>query len=127
MKFFERGLDVQTVTVLEKAKELISKPEFWVKGSNATDSDGVSTAILDPYACRFCMNGALLRVTGFASPTKDYDDARRTLYEVIPGNDQMHRFNDKPETTHADVMEIFDKAIALARTAQTMMDNRAAN
>lgn len=99
--------------VLKQAKELISKPEFWIKGTNAADSDCVSTAIASAYACRFCMNGALLRITGFdgSESIRAYDDARNALVRVIGNNDSMHRFNDKPETTHADVMRVFDAAI----------------
>ena len=123
---FPKGISVNTHEILVKAKELIKEREFWIKGSNATDSDGVSTAILSPYACRFWMNGAILRITGFDRPTQLYDDARRALYAVLPGGDSIHRFNDADKTTHADVMSMFDKAISLASNVDSIMKNREA-
>lgn len=112
----ETGHDMTTLEILQKAKELIKEREFWIKGSNATDSDRNAIAIMSPSACRFCMNGALLRITGFdgQEAIRGYDNARRALYDVL-GEECLHRFNDKLDTTHEDVMSVFDKAILRAR------------
>lgn len=87
---------------LIKAKEIISDPDKWIK-DNYYDPDREGC---------YCSLGALGMAedghpSGFSFSLKYY------LSEGLPeGLYSVADFNDDPETTHSDVMAMFDKAIA---------------
>lgn len=98
-----------TADTLRKAKALISKPVNWNK-------DGEWYKGGNPNSNCMCAYGAVMRVTGNFTewPSKeDYsqplEDAAMMLFdrEVID-------VNDHPDTTHDDIMALFDRAIELA-------------
>ena len=86
------------VAVLRAAKERIGKPQLWCKNKLASRG-------------RYCAVGAfrfLAENTGRADAA-----CYRFLQRAIGGRSIPH-WNDDRTTTHAEVMEAFDKAIALA-------------
>lgn len=92
---------------LRAAKALIDTPEKWCKGSY--HHDGMGDA--------HCIVGAVMVVT------PEYSKRRNMALEAIgrqtPQFDDatsgfMPRYNDAPTTTHADIMALFDRAIAAA-------------
>lgn len=111
-------MDEDHVTeTLVKARELLSDPEKWAKEDFAYTADEAPVHPLDPAATCFCLLGALERVTrnrdGLA-----YLDARQAIRGMLPGeHDCVPEFNDDPDTTHADVLAVLDKAIAARRSA----------
>lgn len=90
---------------LKAAKALIGTPEKWGKG-------------LDCYfakpGCRMCAHEALRQVEGDHSTM--YRD-RKALAAALPEAWQGYEvpeYNDHPDTTHADIMALFDRAITAA-------------
>ncbi len=81
------------------AKALIDTPEKWGKGA------------YEPSPGCFCILGALFeasgRQTAYGAP---YDAIERQL--PWGNKSGIVKFNDAPETTHADIMALFDRAIA---------------
>jgi hypothetical protein len=84
------------------AKALIDTPEKWGKGGYR-----------DPFTGRLCAYGAL----GVAErgDARNYSEALAYRLRVaVP--DRFHgrvaEYNDHPDTTHADIMALFDRAIA---------------
>lgn len=84
------------------ARALIDTPEKWVK--DAHEKDGC-----------YCAMGAIGAVLprnyhGWVSDTAQY----RALAAAVPAefHGNVPNFNDHPATTHADIMALFDRAIA---------------
>lgn len=83
------------------AKAVIDTPEKWGKGLTRNNPCSLE-------ACWYV-----------ASPRERVrrDDMREALRSVIPdGYEGVADFNDSPETTHADVMSMFDRAISAAES-----------
>lgn len=104
------------VEILIAAKALIDTPEKWTKGALARKSltSPFSCATRDPEATCWCAMGALVHVTpplSFAVARAEWL-LRRSMGTSIPV------FNDGHHTTHADVMDAFDRAIELAKEAK---------
>lgn len=105
------------VQALIAAKEVISDPKNWIKGNASVDSNGVSVDSLDPSACAFCMLGAVHKVV----PDKRFFEFRQevcnSLRESVKRKkkkgtlESIADFNDSCNTTHKDVMDVFDDAI----------------
>lgn len=98
---------MNTLEILTKAKALINTPDTWTQGSNARDANGHTATLLGEKACKFCMNGALERVSDFTSYS-----ARLAVYDALGHRDIVH-WNDAHNRKHEDVMAVFDKAIEL--------------
>lgn len=122
------------LAILEAARAKIADPDNWVKGHNARDADDNRVSPESDEACKFCASGAIkaarhdLRETCRSSPgTNTYAqsaNARILLGQALTNRSYIPssiagrciiKFNDWPDTTHADVMKAFDKAIALAK------------
>lgn len=98
---------VTTVEVLRKARELVAAG--WTQGHYALDADGKVTEDSSPTACKFCMAGALFRVTN-SQADEVWREARRALKAAI--GDTLVSFNDAPKRTQDEVVDAFDRAIA---------------
>ncbi len=122
---------------LVAAKAVIANPENWTKGYYAmarpirdinerTKDDYLS--VDDPRAVCFCSMGALEKValelagsdwSNNHDVTALYDRALDMLTIVLPAAEQaglndVVAFNDRSWTTHKDVIDAFDRAIAAA-------------
>lgn len=83
------------------AKALIDTPEKWGKGE------------FEPRPGCYCAVGAIWKVTD-GEGTR-YVAPVFALWKVLPGDwTNAAGYNDDPETTHADIMALFDRAIATA-------------
>jgi len=91
------------------AKALIDTPEKWTKNPQSTEPACAYAAV--GLAC----NGKVLGQNVFTS-TPDEMEAQTHLAAFLPiefsGDIDVIRFNDHPDTTHADIMALFDRAIA---------------
>lgn len=85
---------------LKAAKALIDAPEKWRQDG----SFGFGTGC-------FCVLGA---VATAAQEDDACGAARDYLEREVPGMRSVVVYNDDPSTTHADIMALFDRAIANA-------------
>jgi hypothetical protein len=106
--------------VLRKARALIANPNNWIKGNFATDAGGNMVHPEDPPALCFCTMGAVRRARVDLLRTSEIVygplNAACWLGDWI---DKHHPniwgiacFNDAEDTTHADVLRMFDETIA---------------
>lgn len=119
--------------LLLAARRLIDDPARWTQQASARDARGIGTADLLA-ACSFCILGAIGRACHSIHGTRsEWDLAAKDSYvdamlvmagavidtrgdndEVLSFWTRIADFNDAPTTSHADVMAIFDRALALA-------------
>ena len=106
-----------TREVLEKARELIATPERWTQRVVAarTPCSIFEIQPSDPTATCWCSIGAILAVQGI----NRYDQDRSGACEAMRREcnwEYLADWNDAEDRTHAEVLEAFDRAIALAST-----------
>lgn len=120
---------------LLKAKEILSNEENWCHGNYAIDSLGSPVVPGSNKACKFCAIGALCKIllpnesvmSSVESFSVDNEIIERyvrpaaTMNSYYSGVDlgelpwcSIVFFNDS-QATHAQLMEMFDKAIELAK------------
>lgn len=104
--------------VIINAKALIATPDKWTQRAPARDANGIREDPLDDRAVCFCIMGALLKASQKVSGGYN----RRSFYESISIFDKIPEipisipvFNNSPGRKHEEVLELFDKAIALAQ------------
>lgn len=92
------------VDILRDAKALISDPEKWVKGHYGDCETG-----------EFCSFGAMDQAERGSAGAWLLADLTldRAARAINPEFKDYIAFNDHPDTTHADVMALFDRAIEL--------------
>lgn len=95
------------VTLIKNARDILSDPNQWIKGE-----------MLNENGC--CIIGAL-KTADTSYFQVDRYEAERELQCHLPGGAEafmrgslvpLAQFNDDPETTHQDVLNLFDKALA---------------
>ena len=96
-----------TVELLKAAKAKIADPEHWTKRWFARTATDAKCMALSVRAVKWCAVGACETVGA------DYGRAWSLLRENAPGG-SLPALNDAPETTHADIMALFDRAIEAA-------------
>jgi hypothetical protein len=102
----------QVGNLLRAAKALISDPDKWTQ-------DGL---YITPCGC-MCAQGALNRSFWASDYNEDVvDQATQYLTKTLKNIDlyaYITKYNDDPETTHADIMSLFDDAATMADTPPT--------
>lgn len=114
-----------TLTILQQIRELLSDEKRWTKEASARDSKGISVNPNRLRAVRWCLHGACTKV---ARDLPDNSDVIRMLDDeakaMFPDRNKygvnLHFIlvNDHPDTTHADVIKVLDKAIERAKEGQ---------
>jgi hypothetical protein len=97
------------VDILRGARARLAKPEAWIKDFFALDADEQNTPATSPRACRWCMLGAV-RAEARGCDWQTQADAEDALRAAVNGWD-VDAWNDRGDTTHADVLAAFDRAI----------------
>lgn len=93
------------------AKAIITDPLKWTQGYYARDNEGEITEANMTEAVCFCSIGALHRVGGFnlfsatIDPAEDYLNGATDTRWIVEYNDSH---------AHEEVMQVWDKAIAMA-------------
>lgn len=103
---------MNTVEVLEAARELIADPEHWTQGVYAKSALGLPIGPSAPGAVCWCAEGAMRKVTG-DGPDGPWWDAFLAVSKLTPQG--LIRWND--DRTHAEVLAKFDEAIAAAKAS----------
>lgn len=111
---------VDVIERLSAMRNLLARPECWTKDAFGRDRNGASLlgSSLRKDAVCWCLAGAHGRV-GRMRAIEDLLDAVVTRdwperYHRNGGNNVV-AFNDHPDTTHADVLAVIDRAIGLAK------------
>jgi len=99
---------MKTLEILGAARKLIEKPENWTQGALARDRYGWLVVSTGPYACRWCLLGAIRRVGGGTPPPNQ-------CAEIVYANDRM---------THPEVLAWLDRAIALVERRSAAMTKK---
>ena len=127
-----------TCEVLKLARDKIKDPENWNKGKGAMDEDGYWCEPYADVACSWCALGAVRSVfpedefhdgavngmvQSFESVENRYafNRVKGLLERFVQGSDVI-KFNDLKETTHEDVMAMFDKTIAFCEAEPRYKD-----
>lgn len=106
-----RGGSVSAADVLRSARARIATPETWTKGTAARNLTGHDVAANSKEAVCWCAMGALWADGPLASRV-----GTSFLRAAIDGV-AVAKFNDGPDTTHADILALYDRAIALGVAA----------
>jgi hypothetical protein len=107
---------MKTSELLIKARALIANPENWTRMAFARDSEGVSVDELCDDAVCFCAVGAINRAKadhGYLGGDNPPMKLMRGVVSQCFKNSLISEFNDT--RTHAEVMFLFDKTIAMAQ------------
>ena len=86
-----------TRDILIKARGLIDEPEKWCKGASKKGES-------------LCAHNAVNK----AAPRRVIGQRRigfRSAIKALGGTTKLINFNDHPDTTHADIMALFDRVI----------------
>lgn len=103
--------------VLTKAKELLLKEENWTRDAYARNKEGVNVPLREAH-CR-CLLGAVLTAEGYRNVSSGVDwDSPALIFLKKATVFGIATFNDDMFTTHQDVLNALDKAIALAKEAE---------
>ena len=123
---------MSTREILTRARKLITDRDRWIQLASAENADGERVQAGCDGAVKFCMLGAIDRVSTIADnplPAIRYGlscrgEAIRALYRALPGDftecsattnrQNIAEFNDSRERDHSEVLAVFDRAIAQA-------------
>ena len=94
------------VKILRAAREKISAPGAWTQRITARNALGQSTQSRSSDAVCWCARGALWAVSDDSDSPVEWLTAAADVGLIY--------FNDTPGRTQAEVLAVFDKAIALA-------------
>lgn len=118
---------------LRAAKALIDTPDKWTQGSFARDNKGVPVGGFtkgrwdvaaypeSPAPACYCAEGAIRLVRGGVLPHALEEIMERAVPRTFYAGANCRKFvlfNDHRDTSHADVMKMFDRAIKLAEKVQ---------
>lgn len=98
--------------ILRGARELLSVRKRWTKGVYARDAFCVRVNSGNPSAVSWCLRGAINKVSG--KHDRDQTAASSLLEGLLPDGLSIADWQDRPERTHAEVLDVLDRAIALA-------------
>ncbi len=107
-----------TKEILIAARKKIERPECWTKGALARNAAGTELIIGRESAVCWCAFGAT-EAANAGNNDHEASDAERSadnaLRSLVPNRD-VPSFNDAATTTHADILALFDRAIAACET-----------
>jgi len=101
---------MKTSEVLRAAREKIERPEAWTKGCGAVTASGAVVFPTSEFAARWCAVGSIDAVTD--GDLRANVAARAALRALTMKYISTIFWNDAPERTHAEVLAVFDAAIA---------------
>lgn len=100
---------MSALTLLKKAREIISQPEHWTQYAQARDSDGIAVLATEESATCFCAIGAVIKAEQILNITDDEAVFFNHLRKHMQTN-SVAEFNDFH--THEEVLAAFDLTIS---------------
>lgn len=96
---------MKTIDVLRAAREKVA--QGWTQGATARDEEGFWVGVRTPAARSWSADGAVQ----FAARTLKMKKTVMLVLRAISGDDLVH-WNDSVGRTQAQVLDLFDRAIA---------------
>ena len=99
--------------ILRRARAILAAPSRWTQKGLARTVNDTPCSPESPYAYSYCLVGAIQRASntpglgGFPNAFMHLDDTIGRIH----GGHTIGRWNDREDTTHADVLAILDEAI----------------
>lgn len=97
--------------ILTRARKLLSNPKRWCQWTSARDKRGLPTLPLSDNAVSFCAYGAIARTyngsIGLCRTILDKEAGR-----ISKKSGDFVKYNDARGRTHAQILALFDSAIA---------------
>lgn len=97
--------------ILKEAKKLIENPENWTQHAYARTKHDQIIHVNSPLACKFCSLGAVEYLCD-----SNWSDTPAVMFLAKAADGPIGLYNDNH--THEEVMQAWDKAIALAEQAE---------
>src|SRR5262245_12528162 len=118
----ERLMDAETTRQLlgglKKVRELLGDASRWTRGTNARAADDRPVIWSHPEACKWCVNGALLKVFVIDPKSDPYPESFNRAESVLAkcaGSLYDTGYIDANDTLeHPDVLKILDCAVTRA-------------
>lgn len=107
-------IDAAVLEILERARARLTPAGAWTQGKDARDAWGCGINQTATGAVCWCLEAAIeiaAGESGLLLPGR----AIATITALVPDGLSPHRYNDKPTTTHADILGLLDNAIAIVR------------
>lgn len=112
-----------TLEILRGMRELLADEKRWTRGLFARTASGLpADPPADDAAC-WCIAGAAFRLTGCSASNPNKPEASEAAWKAVDCvvsciidlglNEGIGRWQDKPERTHAEILQALDRAIAL--------------
>src|SRR5438128_1068476 len=111
-------LKTQLVTTLTALRELLGDRSRWTRGTNARGPNETPVNWDHPDACKFCLNGGLLKVSGHkrgADYPEYFNISELMLQKCAKSLFDSGYVTLNDSGTHADVVAVMDCAIKRAQ------------
>ena len=109
---------------LNDIRDLIKDEKHWIQqGCYARDRNGFECDPDSVDACKWCLQGALIRVMGIDYITSIGVDVHSAICDALVEHKvvmDLVLFNDHRNTSHQDVMNVLDRAIEIREERQEM-------
>ena len=111
-----RDTEKTTKQVLIEARQIISKPENWTKYRRSSVTvGGIEVEPSSHLEKCFCAVGSIQKVKNYgtseAYESKEVKKLDFALKKLLNYNNRVFMYNDHFETTHEDILKVFDMAI----------------
>ena len=106
-----------TIDTLKAARAVLTSPENWTKGCYARDAAGDACKPYSPNAVKWCAIGACAAVSRQSVYSCKLEMVTDELIKCMPnkpdepGQGDIADWQDAPETTHEQMLAMFDCAI----------------
>ena len=98
--------------IIQRAREIISDERRWCRGSYARGKAGISVAVNDPDARRYCAMGALIvAASELCSDDAAASSLARDIAKIVSPTGSLVFVND--HYGHSAVLSLFDVATAV--------------
>jgi hypothetical protein len=105
------------VALLGKARALIDDPRAWCRGTLARNGAGYSVSPIAENAVAWCAIGAIEHFDDYHARTRDAANSwLDRAASLLDGTEDSWHYNDASGRKHAEIMQLYDQAIALATT-----------
>ena len=129
----EIGSVESPVDILIGARQLLTDSGHWIRWTRAKRVDGVGVSATSREAVSWCALGAIQCATNLCDSATGFNryerEAQSYLIQAITDTDvqndyklreEIAKWNNSPSTSHQDILNGFDRAIALAEQEERM-------